>query len=518
MKFKLRYEVRAGWPRLTWVARMRNATSTIEVICGSGIERRENWFCEAAWDGEFGNGAFDLTDIVAGSGGRCREGNLVFVSASSMQDRLNYIKTDEGTVVSNSLSAVAAVVDASVDPTLDHYRDDLGTVRNGLGEYVDTLQTSRGDIQLLYYENLVWDGVQLYVHQKPRVTRDFSSFEAYDTFMQETMVRLVDNCRSNARSRPLEPVVALSTGYDSPTVAVWASKAGVSRAVTLASDRKGEDDCGSAIGAILGLQTDVVERDRWLQESGPEIDCIAGSGAAGEVAFAGMRDQLRDAVLLSGFWGGALWNYGRKDTRPVFFGHDGSGLSLTESRLNAGFINCSVPYWGGLQVSDVSRISKSEEMKPWRVPGPYNRPICRRVVETAGVPRDKFGQKKHGASDHVLTASCFLTKESEADFFRWMSARSSAWKESNRRAPSVFHGKLYDRAIVWIVTPVIERVAIPLVRRAGRLPGLAGLEQQLVKLRRQFSLYQQSPRHFRKYVFPWALERSAQKYGKSGNL
>ena len=40
------------------------------VHCGPWVELRSNWFCEAAWDGQFDQGDFDRTDIVAGSGGK----------------------------------------------------------------------------------------------------------------------------------------------------------------------------------------------------------------------------------------------------------------------------------------------------------------------------------------------------------------------------------------------------------------------------------------------------------------
>ena len=51
------------------------------VAHGLGVETTPEWFCEAAWAGEYQRGDFDRTDIVAGTGGRIRNGTVVFVSA-----------------------------------------------------------------------------------------------------------------------------------------------------------------------------------------------------------------------------------------------------------------------------------------------------------------------------------------------------------------------------------------------------------------------------------------------------
>ena len=67
------------------------------------IETRKDWFCEAVWDGDFDDGDFDQTDIVAGSGARHRNQNLTFVSAGSLMDRLQYIQVGKATYISNSI-------------------------------------------------------------------------------------------------------------------------------------------------------------------------------------------------------------------------------------------------------------------------------------------------------------------------------------------------------------------------------------------------------------------------------
>src|SRR2546428_5128411 len=82
-----------------------------------------------------------------------------------------------------------------------------------------------------------------------------------------------------------------------------------------------------------------------------------------------------------------MWSKRPRTTSADIVRGDQSGLSLSEYRLWAGFIHLPVPFLGVRQIGDVSALSRSSAMAPWDVPGAYSRPICRRIVETAGGPR-----------------------------------------------------------------------------------------------------------------------------------
>ena len=97
------YNVMKNWPCLAWIAILEPNKQSIIVKCGEKIETRKDWFCEAVWDGDFDDGDFDQTDIVAGSGARHRNQNLTFVSAGSLMDRLQYIQVGKATYISNSI-------------------------------------------------------------------------------------------------------------------------------------------------------------------------------------------------------------------------------------------------------------------------------------------------------------------------------------------------------------------------------------------------------------------------------
>ena len=512
MNLVIRYELQHSWPELAWVVELLRDSAVIRVRCGVGVERRADWYCEAVWDGDFSRGEFDKTDIVAGSGGRIRDDVFVFVSAGSLLDRLNFIEFENRILVSNSLSALIAESEASIDVTYPHYQKDFGTICDGLDRIRDRLRTSLGDVRLVYFENLMWDGNQCQIQAKPRPNRDFSTFEFYRDFMESTMQKVVANATDSARSFSIDPLVALSNGYDSPTVAALAKRTGVTQAFTIAVNRDGNDDSGSQIGEALDLDTEIIDREAWRKLDYAEVDCIAGSGACGEVAFAAMEERLHGQLLLSGFWGGVIWDKWCEYPFPTLPDHDGSGLCFTELRLRAGFIHCPVAFWGGLQTADLIRISQSEEMRHWSMSGRYDRPVCRRIVEEAGIPRKWFGMQKHGSSDQLLTMSNFLSEKSDSDYRNWMRRNRFAWWRKGRIPPYLVLGQFIEKLLAYGVILPMRRVLIPVLRRLAGVADSDSLRSIVCSLRNTAERWEQTPIFFRRYTFPWALEKSLDKY------
>ena len=74
----LRYTLLSTWPPLAWFARCPEGESFIDVYHGSRVEVTDEFFGELIWAGDYDAGGFDQTDIVAGSGGRCRDSGIVF--------------------------------------------------------------------------------------------------------------------------------------------------------------------------------------------------------------------------------------------------------------------------------------------------------------------------------------------------------------------------------------------------------------------------------------------------------
>src|SRR5690349_24391142 len=111
MRFEYLHE--RDWPAQAWLAECH--PDHVLVRHGGRVEARPDWFCEAVWDGPFEQGDFDLTDVVAGSGGRMRDGRVVFVPTGATTDRLHSIRvpaaaggTRGRVLVSNSLPCLLA--------------------------------------------------------------------------------------------------------------------------------------------------------------------------------------------------------------------------------------------------------------------------------------------------------------------------------------------------------------------------------------------------------------------------
>lgn len=68
-----RYLCVEHWALLAWIARCPEDGS-VPLWCCRQVETRIEWFCESVWPSSFTKGDFDWTDLVAGTGGRCRVG------------------------------------------------------------------------------------------------------------------------------------------------------------------------------------------------------------------------------------------------------------------------------------------------------------------------------------------------------------------------------------------------------------------------------------------------------------
>ncbi len=488
---RFRYRAVAAWPPLAWLARCSRDESEIEVYHGGGVDTAPDWFCEAVWAGRYDAGDFDRTDVVFGSGGRSRDGRATFVSSSSTVDRVHTLDTGRGVWVSNSLACLTAATRASVDPLYPRYFSDFRTIRDGLGRYRRTLETTRGPVQLTYYHNLEWDGSRLREVGKPPVARDFADFGKYRSFLAHSLECLADNMASRARRRPYRLLGTLSSGYDSATAAVLGREAGLAEVITVDRARGGEPDSGAELALRLGLRAHVVRRDAWRDRPFAEVPFIAADAKGEDVYFSGAEDHLAGTVLLSGFHGDQAW---ARRTRPVnadIVRKDQSGLSLSEYRLWIGFIHCPLPFLGALQLADIGAISRSAELAPWDWPRGHSRPICRRIVEDAGLPRQSFGVRKRAASV-LLFDEGFLSPASLADYTSWMASRTG--DATRARAGDQAARRFYVRLLepVAAFTPRRWTLAHAIVQRLIR----AGKREQLFR-----------------YVFPWALAQAASRYG-----
>jgi hypothetical protein len=498
----LSYTHLGEWPTLAWLATCRRDMATVEVTHGSGVETHPDWFAEAVWDGDYRDGDFDQTDLVFGSGGRARSGGLTFVSSGTTVDRLHSLEVNGCVWVSNSLACLLAGTQASVSPSYRHYFEDFETIIHGFANYRREIATNVGPVRLTYHANLLWQDGRVVEKPKPYPKRDFSTFALYRDFLEASLDRLAQNMRSHERTHPYEMLATVSSGYDSPAVAAVARRAGLRQTLSFSRARDTRPDSGAEIARRLGLEPIVVDSSAWRAVPFAEVPFLASDSKGEDVYYRGAKEVLRGRVLLTGYGGSRVWDKGKPP--PEYFERsDQSGLSLCEYRLWAGFLHCPVTFLGGRQTAELRRISNSPDMAEWDVPGNYSRPICRRILEEAGVPRGLFGVDKKAASILFFDRNSFLSPESLADYRRWL--------ERTR-------GEGFSRAARWAVG--LPSAAARLAVRSGQALARAGSRvvpgRFLARIGTsgrlaQFANYEPLFDH----VFPWAMERATQRYATS---
>ena len=499
---RIAYTAIPEWPPLAWLARCRPGHDAADVFHGARVEVAAECFVEAVWAGRYSEMAFDRTDLIFGSGGRLRDGKLTFVSSATTVDRLQWLQRGETTWISNSMPCLLMAAEGVPDPTFPEYYDAFKSVIRGIREYQREIPTSAGPARLVYLDNLAWDGHTLRELGKPASTRDFGSFEKYRDFLQSSLKRLTENLSAAERRFPYRWLGTISSGYDSLTTAVLAKPLGLDEVISFTEARGGEADSGEAAARLLGLRLSLIDRDAWRLTSLPEVPFVASDAKGEDVFFRGAEGKLEGRVLLSGFHGGTAWDRDSAAADDDIVRGDQSGLSLTEFRLWAGFLHCPIAFAGARQARDISTLSRSAEMRPWDVGGRYSRPISRRIIETAGIPRGTFAVRKRAASVLFFQHDGVLSPSSLEDLTRWLRGQEDEWRKRGLMPPTVRHPrKTIQQTGAAIIAPIIQG----LVRATGnrfRLLNVAG--------RRLMNLAH--PQRLFRYLFPWAIARAGERY------
>jgi len=391
------------WPKLAWVASLPIAAGEVKILHGPMVETADDWIVEAVWAGDFAKGDFDLTDLGFGTGVRCRQNAVTFVSSGSTLDRLVYCERNGQWFVSNSLGALLAVTGLELCDDYD-YSQNLKSICRGLGDYVRSLPASSGSVNLVYFNNLLWNGREMQEVDKPDDAPTLDGYQSYRQFLDKSLRLLAANARAPERHWPVEFLTTISTGYDSAAVAALVRQIGCRNAVTFRQSRslwRGSDS-GRHIASALGLACQ--EYDRAAREYPHEESLWAMVGRPGVLNWTLFDYPEPLCCFFTGCHGDKVWERDRSPLTDPFQIPSLGDLGIGEFRLLKGIFHCPVPHWGMRHVHDIRAISFLDEMAPWTlgVTG-YDRPIPRRIVEEAGVPRRMFGiLKKNTSHESVM--------------------------------------------------------------------------------------------------------------------
>lgn len=420
-------------PRLAWLAEVHFKTGITRVWHGRDVEIGDRWLVEGVWDGPFSAIGLQSARHFFGSGMIFEDGGVWLIPSRALVDRILYCRNGESLIASNSLPLILGFTGATLSESVD-YRQEAMAILSGVDEYRTTFRVVHDVFECLH--QLYFEPVHINAtscKRAPRhLPREFRDYADYVGALQGALDRIRSNCASPERRTHVRAYTTISTGYDStavsalvrdfPIEAAFTSRRSNSSILPWMSKRAAIDD-GGPIASILGIETRYLDSQ---QVSRDELYFLAATAAEPELAFAAMATYLGEqsdvGIVFTGFHGDKVWDAhigGLFLSRDIRRG-DTSGLNLGEIRLKAGFFNVAVPFIFAEEMKSIAKLSQSEEMRPWLLNTDYDRPIPRRIVESAGVPRAYFGNRKKAIVQHYS----FPKNESLRAMYRdWLSER-----------------------------------------------------------------------------------------------
>ena len=124
---RIKSNVLNSWPKLAWYATWERGGDTMQVFCGNSVEVRKDRLFEGAWDGDFEEGAFDLSSAFFGSGLVLGEDEVVLVPTTGNRERI-FVTADGNSTVqcaSNSLLCWLTQMGEQLDPDWPDYYIEL---------------------------------------------------------------------------------------------------------------------------------------------------------------------------------------------------------------------------------------------------------------------------------------------------------------------------------------------------------------------------------------------------------
>lgn len=385
---------------MAWCAQIDG--SAARVVGGSRVEAGTDFVVEGAWAGPFADGPIPGS-FHCGTAIRTAGHHLRLWTTSSPIDRIAVVRDGARAWISNSLAFALAASGRSLDPAAWWIRSlVLGIESSARSTSVLPLRGG-GQVEVLWRGEaiLTLPGGPLVPVPTPAPC-SFSDFAAYRDHLTATTRELLANALDPSRERPLAPLLTLSSGFDSTAASAVCSSLGVTDALTMVRSHGDVriDDARRAAQA-LGLELREVDRRRW--RTAPEwADAeLAASGVAlSDAPFRAMEAEVSGRLVVGGHNGDDVWalvnRRSYRDSLVGFGRYEGRGLC--EWRLRAGCVVLPLPMIASSAHRSIERISQSDEMRPWRLGVPYDRPIPRRIAEEAGVPRGAFGHHKFGLS------------------------------------------------------------------------------------------------------------------------
>lgn len=431
-------------PLLAWCAIISENYTYIDIYHGSGIETGEDFFVEGAWNGDYEKVNFEEASFFMGSGGKVDKdkNNVLFSTPSHTIERLYTYKSNQIMYVSNSMPFILYMSEEKLDDNYYNYENDIGLISKGIYNFKREIMLQHNrELEMHYFCNFNITKNLMIIESPKAMTKDFESYEQYHSSLIYDLKKLANNASDPLREKQYDMVSTISKGYDSCACASVASQIGCTRAVSFDGPGKYVDDCGKDIAENLGF-TQVITKNasNYLNnESLIEAEFISSGDLGTEIIFSSFEEEFRNSMVFTGDLGDRVWDKNYTDPNREFRFKDYkdmvyTGPSLIENRLRVGYIVIYVAVYRMLNWPSMHKISNSEDMEPYSVGGNYDRPLPRRLVESRGIKREAFGQKKSGAGfnyrhDNLKRVKQRMSKNSYESFCQYMSNKRTFSRE-----------------------------------------------------------------------------------------
>jgi hypothetical protein len=140
-------------------------------------------------------------------------------------------------------------------------------------------------------------------------------------------------------------------------------------------------------------------------------------------------------------------------------------------------------------------------MSPWDIGGDYTKPIARRIIESAGVPREAFGTEKKAASVVFHSARNMLSPSTQVDFSQWLREHTGDFWRSGSIPPDLRDALMSP--LQWCA-----RRGWALFDRTKSATGAA---RSLRNLSRRIAEWGEKER-LSLHLFPWAIHHAKAAY------
>ena len=445
MNHNILYIMDDDLPKLGWIVKVDIEKKHILARHGKYVECREDWMVEGIWDQPFNEGNFHNTEVFFGSGMRIVGDSICFITSSALTDRILLCEDKGNILVSNSLLLLLAYTGAQLDNEHDYINDTLSIIHDGVYRYNRRFKMIHPTIDCFYqifYENIVLENGKVDFAYKPKCISRVKTYDEYYGLLDSEVKRLAENYQSKERSFPIKPYTTISSGYDSTAVSCIVKKHGVKDCFTGSPMNRlfipSNKEKGAEIGKKLGFSVRELDSSRksistdelyFLATNYPKFSKSVWLEIGLHSMVKEIERQNRPAVVFFGYSGENIWDLNMEEkyqTNDLKTGSPISGLNLTEIRLVTGFFNASIPYIYARGRLDALKISRSKEMRKWTLNTVYDRPIPRRIVESAGIDRSMFGMKKK----HITTTYMWpFNRDNRKKFFAYLkhTKKISRW-------------------------------------------------------------------------------------------